>query len=175
MQTLESINQTLNTTHDAVMLYFSAPTCNVCHALKPKLTEAIMDNFPTFVIESIDISETPEIASHFSVFAIPTVLIFFQGREFLRKSRHMSVGSGRRSIVEAISRRPYTLMVGKLTIPAVTATLSDSTPRCISIDTLWVEARITASLTPSVSLPNTKMARRGFSMYEYLLWHEKRG
>lgn len=105
MQTLESIHQTL-TTHDAVMLYFSAPACNVCHALKPKLIESITSEFSTFVIESIDISETPEIASHFSVFAIPTVLIFFQGREFLRKSRHMSVGE----VVEDI-RRPYTLMV----------------------------------------------------------------
>ena len=105
MQTLESINQTLST-HDAVLLYFSAPTCNVCHALKPKLTEAIMEHFPTFVIESIDISETPEIASYFTIFAIPTVLIFFQGREFLRKSRHMSVGE----VVEAIER-PYNLMV----------------------------------------------------------------
>jgi thioredoxin-like negative regulator of GroEL len=106
MQTLEFINQTLST-HDAVMLYFSAPACSVCHALKPKLTEAVMENFPTFVIESIDISETPEIASHFSVFAIPTVLIFFQGREFLRKSRHMSVGE----VIDAIER-PYHLMVG---------------------------------------------------------------
>lgn len=105
MQTLETINQTLQS-NDSVMLYFSAPTCNVCHALKPKLTEAIIGEFQTFVIESIDISETPEIASHFSVFAIPTVLIFFQGREFLRKSRHMSVGE----VVEDI-RRPYNLMV----------------------------------------------------------------
>lgn len=105
MQTLDTINQTLNS-NDAVMLYFSAPTCNVCHALKPKLVEAITDQFPTFVIESIDISQTPEIASHFSVFAIPTVLIFFQGREFLRKSRHMSVGE----VVEDI-RRPYELML----------------------------------------------------------------
>lgn len=105
MQTLETINHTLNT-NDAVMLYFSAPTCNVCHALKPKLSEAILNDFPTFVIESIDISETPEIASHFTVFTIPTVLIFFQGREFLRKSRHMSVGE----VVDAIER-PYSLMV----------------------------------------------------------------
>ena len=105
MQTLEAIQNTL-TTNDAVMLYFSAPTCNVCHALKPKLTEAITTEFPTFIIESIDISETLEIASHFSVFAIPTVLIFFQGREFLRKSRHMSVGE----VIEDI-RRPYNLMV----------------------------------------------------------------
>lgn len=106
MQTLDTINQILNT-NDAVMLYFSAPTCNVCHALKPKLVEAIVDQFPTFVIESIDISQTPEIASHFSVFTIPTVLVFFQGREFLRKSRHMSVGE----VIDSIER-PYTLMVG---------------------------------------------------------------
>ena len=105
MQTLEAIQNTL-TTNDAVMLYFSAPTCNVCHALKPKLTEAITTEFPTFIIESIDISETPEIASHFSVFAIPTVLIFFQGREFLRKSRHMSIGE----VTDAIAR-PYSIML----------------------------------------------------------------
>ena len=106
MQTLEQINETLQN-NDAVMLYFSAPGCNVCHALKPKLTEAVMDAFPAFIIESIDISESPEIASHFSVFAIPTVLVFFQGREFLRKSRHMSVGE----VLDAIER-PYTLMAG---------------------------------------------------------------
>lgn len=105
MQTLDTLQQAL-TRNDAVMLYFSAPTCNVCHALKPKLVEAVMSEFPTFVIESIDISETPEISSHFSVFTIPTVLVFFQGREFLRKSRHMSVGE----VVEAV-RRPYSLMV----------------------------------------------------------------
>jgi len=105
MQTLETTQQTLQN-NDAVMLYFSAPTCNVCHALKPKLIEAVSAEFPMFVIESIDISETPEIASHFTVFTIPTVLIYFQGREFLRKSRHMSVGE----VVESI-RRPYNIML----------------------------------------------------------------
>jgi len=106
MQTLETIQHTLQN-NDAVMLYFSAPGCNVCHALKPKLTEALIAEFPTFIIESIDISETPDIASHFTVFAIPTVLIFFQGREFLRKSRNMSVGE----VIESV-RRPYDLMAG---------------------------------------------------------------
>jgi len=106
MQTLEQINKTIQS-NAAVMLYFSAPTCNVCYALKPKLVEAITSEFDTFIIESIDISKTPEIASHFSVFAIPTLLVFFEGREFLRKSRHMSVGE----VVDAI-RRPYNIMVG---------------------------------------------------------------
>lgn len=107
MQTLETLQQTLSG-NDAVMLYFSAPTCNVCHALKPKLVDAVTSEFPSFVIESIDISQTPEIASHFTVFTIPTVLVFFQGREFLRKSRHMSIAE----VTDAI-RRPYTLMLGQ--------------------------------------------------------------
>ncbi|MDP1785184.1 MAG: thioredoxin family protein [Sulfuricurvum sp.] len=105
MQTQHTIQELLNK-NDAVILYFSAPTCGVCHALKPKLTEALINEFPTFIIESIDISEKPEIGSHFSVFTIPTVLIYLQGGEFLRKSRNMSVAE----VIEGI-RRPYTLMV----------------------------------------------------------------
>ncbi|WP_345970560.1 MULTISPECIES: thioredoxin family protein [Sulfurimonas] len=104
MQTLTEIENTLRE-KPAVMLYFSAPTCNVCHALKPKLVDAIETNFDAVEIVSIDISESPEIASHYSVFAIPTLLVFLDGREFLRKSRHMSVGE----VVESI-RRPYEIM-----------------------------------------------------------------
>ena len=89
----------------AVGLYFSAPTCNVCHALKPKLLNAFEANFSQLSIISVDISETPEIASHFGVFAIPTLLIYLDGKEFLRKSRHMSVDQ----VVEEI-KRPYDIM-----------------------------------------------------------------
>ncbi len=106
MYTLEDIEETIQN-NIAVMLYFSAPACNVCHALKPKLTNAIESNFDQFKIISIDISETPEISSHYGVFAIPTVLVFLDGREFLRKSRHMSVSE----VVETI-RRPYGIMTG---------------------------------------------------------------
>ncbi|MEA3331245.1 MAG: thioredoxin family protein, partial [Campylobacterota bacterium] len=89
----------------AVMVYFSAPTCGVCHALKPKLLEAIDRNFGEFEVISIDTSTCQEIAAHFSVFAIPTVLMFLDGKEFLRKSRHMSVDEVIREI-----KRPYEIM-----------------------------------------------------------------
>jgi thioredoxin 1 len=105
MKTLSEI-ETIISNNPAVMLYFSAPTCNVCHALKPKLFEAVEQNFEQFELVSIDISETPEIASHYSVFAIPTLVVFLDGREFLRKSRHMSVGE----VIEEI-RRPYGIMM----------------------------------------------------------------
>ena len=105
MQTIEVINKSIKE-NPAVMLYFSAPTCNVCHALKPKLLEAIESNFEQFKIVSIDTSVEQEVAAHFSVFAIPTVLVFLDGREFLRKSRHMSVDEVVRDI-----ERPYLVMM----------------------------------------------------------------
>ncbi len=104
MQNIESIDKIIKE-NPAVMLYFSAPTCNVCHALKPKLLEAIDENFKTFEILSIDVSTDADIAAQFSVFAIPTVLVFLDGREFLRKSRHMSVGE----VINEI-KRPYEIM-----------------------------------------------------------------
>lgn len=105
MQTIENTNKIIND-NLAVMLYFSAPTCNVCHALKPKLLGAIEKNFDQFEIVSIDTSLEQEVAAHFGVFAIPTVLIFLDGKEFLRKSRHMSVDEVVREI-----KRPYDIMV----------------------------------------------------------------
>jgi len=104
MQTIENIEKSIKE-NIAVMVYFSAPTCNVCHALKPKLMEALDANFKEFVVESVDISVEEEIAPHFDVFAIPTVLVFLDGKEFLRKSRHMSVDE----VIKAI-QRPYEMM-----------------------------------------------------------------
>lgn len=105
MQTIKDIQKILEE-NPAVMLYFSAPACNVCHALKPKLLNAIESNFGEFEIISVDTSLNQEIAAHFSVFAIPTVLVFLGGREFLRKSRHMSVDEVVREI-----KRPYEIMM----------------------------------------------------------------
>ena len=101
---LESIENIIKE-KPAVALYFSAPSCNVCHALKPKLFAALQENFKELEILSIDVSEDQAIAAHFSVFAIPTLLVFLDGREFLRKSRHMSVDE-----VVAEIARPYEIM-----------------------------------------------------------------
>jgi thioredoxin-like negative regulator of GroEL len=104
MQTIENIENSIKE-NLAVMVYFSAPTCNVCHALKPKLLEALELNFKDFKVESVDISINEDIAPHFGVFAIPTVLIFLDGKEFFRKSRNMSVDEVIREI-----KRPYEIM-----------------------------------------------------------------
>jgi len=105
MQTIENIQKSIDE-NLAVMVYFSAPTCSVCHALKPKLLEMLEKNFDAFKVESVDISVHEDIAPHFGVYAIPTVLIFLDGKEFLRKSRHMSVDEVFKEI-----KRPYDIMI----------------------------------------------------------------
>ncbi|MCF6309802.1 MAG: thioredoxin family protein [Sulfurimonas sp.] len=101
MQTLQDIKKIIDE-NMAVMLYFSTPKCNVCQSFKPKLLQALESNFKEFKIVSIDISISQEVAAHFSVLSIPTVLIFLDSKEFLRKSRYMSV----KEVISEI-KRPY--------------------------------------------------------------------
>jgi len=105
MNPIENLQQTINE-NLAVMVYFSAPTCNVCHSLKPKLMQAMENNFDKFEIVSIDTSVEVETSAQHNVFAIPTVLVFLDGKEFLRKSRHMSV----EEVIKEI-KRPYEIMM----------------------------------------------------------------
>lgn len=94
-------------THPAVMLFFSAPDCGVCHALKPKLQDALAASFPAFEFLTLDISSHPDIAARYGVFTVPTVVTYLGGKEFFRKSRNMSVPA----LIEEI-RRPYEVLMG---------------------------------------------------------------
>ena len=89
----------------AVVLYFSSPSCSVCKVLRPKLMQALNDTYPKISRYHADISLTPEIASQFQVFSAPTIIIFLEGREFIRKGRALSVDGLLREI-----KRPYELM-----------------------------------------------------------------
>jgi len=91
--------------HAAVALYFGAPSCSVCHALEPKLRAAICTEFPETVFQHIDASANPAVAARFSVFAVPTLLVFLEGKEVVRKSRHMGIGE----VIDAL-RRPYDML-----------------------------------------------------------------
>jgi len=101
---LDEVNQIIRE-EIGVLFYFSTPTCNVCHALKPKISEAFEENFPKIRQYFIDSSLTPEIPASFNIFSVPTILVFLDGKEFLRKSRHMSVDEVVREI-----KRPYDIM-----------------------------------------------------------------
>jgi len=89
----------------AAAFYFSAPHCNVCKVLKPKLQLMLEERYPAFSLFYIDIEKSPLIAGQMRIFSIPTLLIFFDGKEFYRISRNISLEELSKSI-----ERPYSLM-----------------------------------------------------------------
>ena len=89
----------------AMLAYFSTDACNVCKVLKPKVQQLLEDEFPEIKMAYIRSDALPDIAGQNSIFAAPTILVFFDGREYIRKSRNIGIGE----LKEAIAR-PYQMM-----------------------------------------------------------------
>lgn len=89
----------------AVALFFSTTNCSVCTFLNPKIKGLIETDFPTIKFHAINLTEQPEFSSVFSVFTAPTLLVFFEGKEYIRKSQNMGIQEVRESI-----ERIYRLM-----------------------------------------------------------------
>ena len=104
VQNLQQLQNSINT-GVPVLVYFSGENCSVCKVLKPKIEEEIKKNFPLFETYEVKTDIHKEITSHFTVFSIPTMLVFFDKKEFFRKGRNMSVPM----FIEEL-KRPYDLM-----------------------------------------------------------------
>lgn len=102
--TLESLEELL-VEKQGVLLYFSNDMCSVCRVLKPKVSELLNDKFPGMETRYIDIDKSPLLSGQYRVFTIPTILIFFEGKEQARLSRNISL----HQLTEAIEK-PYSLI-----------------------------------------------------------------
>lgn len=75
----------------AVLVYFSHDACGVCQVLKPKIAGLFNEHFSRVTLAYVDVKAYPEVAAQFSVFTVPSLLIFMQGKESIRQARHISV------------------------------------------------------------------------------------
>jgi len=91
--------------NEAVLAYYSHDECGVCKVLKPKVIEMVEEHFPKIRFIYINIKETPEIPSQQSIFTVPTLIVYFDGRESIRKSRSFGIDE----LIADIDR-PYRLM-----------------------------------------------------------------
>ena len=102
--TLEQVQQTIRE-EVGVLLYFSGEHCNVCHALRPKFREVFDKEFPQLKQIYLDAEEYREIALQYEVLSLPTMLVFLDGREFVREGRSVSL----HQLTEQL-KRPYGMM-----------------------------------------------------------------
>jgi len=77
--------------NESVIFYFSTPNCNVCKVIKPKLMELINKKFPNIKFIYINTESAVELAAQKGIFTVPTIIVYFEGKEFLRKSRHINI------------------------------------------------------------------------------------
>lgn len=108
MKNLNSLEETKSiiSTQDAVLIYFSGQNCSVCTTLKPKIEQQVNLHLPKIKIYEVKADIYKEIASNFSVFSIPTILVFFDSKEFKREGRNISV----LNFIEEL-KRPYNLFM----------------------------------------------------------------
>ncbi len=87
---LEEFNEK-RTNLSGALFYFSHKKCNVCRVLKPKIHKMVQANFPKIQMFYCDTELYPEISGQNSIFTVPAILVFFDGKEYLRKSRTIGV------------------------------------------------------------------------------------
>ena len=89
----------------ALILYFTHEDCNVCKVLKPKIRHLLNEKFPKIRFYEIDTIKSPEVSAQLSIFAVPTLLVCFNGSEFFRLSRHINMKELTGSL-----ERPYNML-----------------------------------------------------------------
>ena len=78
--------------HQGVLFYFATTSCSVGEAFEPKVKKLLHQKYPKLEYCSIDMNLAAELSAAHQVFVEPTVLLFVEGKEFLRKSRHIGLG-----------------------------------------------------------------------------------
>lgn len=89
----------------ALLLYVTTTDCSVCKVLRPKVQEMLAERYPKMEMFLVEMDQEPDIGREYQVFSVPTVIGFFNGKEFFRKVRVF----GLEELAETI-QRPYELL-----------------------------------------------------------------
>lgn len=89
----------------ASILYFYNDHCAPCISLRPKVIKLLEEEFPEIRLAFVNSEKFPELPARFSVFSNPTIILFFDGKEYRRESKYISIPQ-----LSAEIERPYQLI-----------------------------------------------------------------
>lgn len=104
LSTLEEVENLLGK-KQAVLLYFYNDNCAPCLSLRPKVSELLHNDFPKMDLVFVNSGVHPEIPASYNVFSNPTLILFFEGNEYRRESKYISIPQ----LSETIDR-PYRML-----------------------------------------------------------------
>ncbi len=77
--------------NEAVLIYFYNDQCAPCIALRPKVEKMIEQEFNKMKLIFINAGQYPELSAGSGVYASPTIIAYFAGKESFRVSKYISI------------------------------------------------------------------------------------
>ncbi|MFC4404142.1 thioredoxin family protein [Gracilibacillus xinjiangensis] len=78
-------------------IYISKNNCSVCHSLYPQV-HSVMQEFPEIKLGSIVIDNYLMLAGQWSIYTAPVLILFVDGKEYLREARYVPIDSFRKKV-----------------------------------------------------------------------------
>jgi thioredoxin 1 len=86
----ESLKEKVNKAEN-LLVYFYSDGCAPCVSLRPKVEQLILDRFPRMDMAYVDAKQFPGLISEFQAYSFPVLIFFFEGKEYLRFSKYVSI------------------------------------------------------------------------------------
>ena len=99
MEIINNLNelQTFISNNTFAFLYVSSKNCSVCTSLSYKVEE-MLSEFPNINLRKANLDYLPEMGSTLSLFTVPMLILFVEGRETFRESRFVKINKFRENI-----------------------------------------------------------------------------
>ncbi|MEI6059176.1 MAG: thioredoxin family protein [Bacteroidota bacterium] len=78
-------------TTPALMLYFFNDSCAPCKILRPKVQSLVESEFPKLEFLLVNTEQNAETSACFGIFSSPVILVFFEGKEYIRENKNIAV------------------------------------------------------------------------------------
>lgn len=82
-------------------VYISRQDCGVCHAVLPQVRD-MLTAYPEVHLIKVDADKIPAVAGAFSVFTVPALLLFIEGKEMVRKARFVVMNELEQQIAQLV-------------------------------------------------------------------------
>ncbi|MCF6137260.1 thioredoxin family protein [Pseudalkalibacillus berkeleyi] len=89
LQSITAVDQFI-ATNQMSFIYVTRTNCSVCHALLPRVRE-MLNQYENIHLGQVNADDVTEIAGHFSIFTVPVLLLFVEGKEMIREARFVQI------------------------------------------------------------------------------------
>ena len=90
IKNIETLNEKVKHS-ELAFVYFGHPECSVCHGLKPQIDKKLSVFKEDINFLEVNTFDIPEVAGEYSVMTVPVVILFVNGKEYLRQARFVPV------------------------------------------------------------------------------------